>query len=50
MPNEFVLVDYEPAQNCCNDDSYGCVCLKCGMCGRKFINGFLQKDGEDNAE
>lgn len=48
MPNEsVVLADYEPAKNCCNEDSCGCVCIKCGMCGREFINGFLQKDSAD---
>lgn len=51
MPNEsLVFVDYEPAPNCCNDDSFGCVCVKCGMCGRKFTNDCLQKDGADNAK
>ena len=40
---EMIFVDYEPSKNCCNDDSYGMLCVKCGMCGRKFIDGMLQK-------
>lgn len=38
-----VFADYAPAANCCNDDSFGCLCIKCGMCGREFIDGILQK-------
>jgi hypothetical protein len=44
MANELIFVDYEIADNCCNDDSFGVVCLKCGKCGRKFVNGFLAED------
>lgn len=50
MQNEIVFVDYEVANNCCNDYSFGEICLKCGKCGRKFINGFLAKDGDTDAE
>lgn len=28
--------DMRPSENCCNDDSYGCICVRCGRCGRKF--------------
>lgn len=24
------------SKNCCNPDSYGTICVKCGRCGRKF--------------
>jgi hypothetical protein len=37
------FIDYKPSKNCCNDDSYGTVCVKCGKCGRKFIDGVLQE-------
>lgn len=50
MQNEIIFVDYIPAENCCNEYSFGEICVKCGKCGRKFIKGFLQKDGVDNAE
>ncbi len=50
MQNENIFVDYEVADNCCNDDSFGVICLKCGRCGRKFINGFLEKEGDTDAE
>lgn len=40
------FIDYEPAENCCNDDTYGVLCVKCEKCGRKFIGGFLEKGGE----
>ena len=50
--NEIIFVDYEISDDCCNEDAFGCVCLKCGKCGRKFVsgfvNGFLQKGGADN--
>lgn len=39
------LIDYEPSENCCNDDSYGAICVKCGKCGRKFIDGVLWEGG-----
>lgn len=44
--NEIIFTDYIPAKNCCNLDTYGAVCLKCGECGRKFENGILQEGGE----
>ena len=40
-------VDYESSKNCCNDDSYGAVCVKCEKCGRKFIDGVLWKGGAE---
>ena len=43
-----LFADYEPSENCCNDDSFGCVCVKCEKCGRKFINGILQNGVENN--
>lgn len=33
---EFFMSDIRPSKNCCNDDSYGEICIKCGRCGRKF--------------
>jgi len=48
MANEIILYDYEISDDCCNEDSFGYVCLKCGQCGRKFANGMLQKEGADN--
>lgn len=41
------FLDYAPSKNCCNDKSYGEVCVKCGKCGRKFIDGVLQKGGAE---
>ena len=38
------FADYEPSQNCCNTDGYMQLCIKCGKCGRKFVNGILQKE------
>lgn len=40
------FIDYEPAENCCNDESYDSLCVKCGKCGRKFVGGVLEKGGE----
>lgn len=40
------FMDYEPAEKCCNDDSFGAICVKCEKCGRKFIDGVLQKGAE----
>lgn len=34
--------DYELAENCCNDDSYRQICVKCEKCGRRFSKGILQ--------
>ncbi len=42
-----IFVDYEPSSTCCNDESYGCLCIKCGRCGRKFEDGFLQNGGAE---
>ncbi len=50
MLNEIIFYDYEISNDCCNEDSFGCVCLKCGQCGRKFANGMLQKEGADNGK
>lgn len=39
----FFQLDYKPSNNCCNSDTYGVVCVKCGRCGRKFSEkGFLK--------
>ncbi len=48
MVNEIVFYDYEISNDCCNENSFGYVCLKCGKCGRKFIDGLLQGEGVDN--
>lgn len=37
-----IFVDYEPSKNCCNTEGYD-LCIKCEKCGRKFIDGILQK-------
>lgn len=50
MPSELIFVDYGVADNCCNNESFGVVCLKCGKCGRKFVNGFLAEEGATDAE
>lgn len=50
MANEIIFVDYEISDNCCNDDSFGVVCLKCEKCGRKFVNGFLAEEGAIDGE
>lgn len=42
-----VFYDYHVSENCCNDDSYRQVCVKCEKCGRKFVNGVLQKGGAE---
>ena len=42
---KFVFVDYEPSENCCNTESYRQLCVKCEQCGRRFVNGILQKGG-----
>ena len=39
-----MLIDYTPSQECKNDDVIY-TCYKCGMCGRKFENGFMVDDG-----
>lgn len=38
---KFYGVDYKPSPTCKNLDSYGCICVKCGRCGRKFVKGVL---------
>ena len=40
------FIDYEPSENCCNTESYRQVCVKCEKCGRRFVGGVLQKEGE----
>lgn len=42
-----VFADYEPSENCCNTESYGQLCVKCGRCGRRFVDGILQKGGAE---
>lgn len=34
--DEFYKTDYRASKDCCNSDSYGIICVKCGRCGRKF--------------
>lgn len=41
------FIDYEPSKNCCNDDTYGALCVKCEKCGRKFIDGVLLEGGPE---
>lgn len=41
------FIDYEPSKNCCNDDTYGALCVKCEKCGRKFKDGVLEKGGAE---
>ena len=31
-----VIIALKPLAYCCNPASYGCICVKCGKCGRKF--------------
>lgn len=50
MANEIIFVDYEISENCCNGNSFGVVCLKREKCGRKFVNGFLEKEGATDGE
>lgn len=38
---QFYHVSYKVSPNCSNPYSYGCICVKCGACGRKFNNGCL---------
>ena len=38
-------VDYIPAKECKNTESYGMICVKCGKCGRKFQNGVMVDAG-----
>ena len=49
LPKSYAVtfIDYEPSKNCCNDDTYGALCVKCEKCGRKFIDGVLQKGGAE---
>ncbi|MBQ0112992.1 MAG: hypothetical protein KBT03_07670 [Bacteroidales bacterium] len=44
------FIDYNVSKNCNNEDSYGCVCVKCGKCGRKFKDGILVKEGKKNVK
>ena len=39
-----VFVDYTPADDCKNDESYGEICVKCGKCGREFDKGIMTVD------
>lgn len=45
-----MFVDYIPADNCQNmEESYDCVCVKCGRCGRQFTDdGILIPDDEED--
>ena len=42
---KMIFVDYEPSENCCNTEGYD-LCIKCEKCGRRFVDGILQKGGE----
>ncbi len=44
-----IFADYDPATECKNPNVY-CICLKCGMCGRKFDCGFMVDDGGTHVE
>lgn len=33
----FHMRDIKPSENCCNSNSYGVICIKCGRCGRRFL-------------
>ena len=39
-----MCIDYAPSKECKNTDTYGCICVKCGKCGRKFENGIMVDD------
>lgn len=28
--------ELRPSENCCNSDTYGVICVRCGRCGRRF--------------
>lgn len=28
--------ELRPSVNCCNSNTYGVICVRCGRCGRKF--------------
>lgn len=42
-----MIIDYESAENCRNPEVYY-ICHKCGACGRKFEDGILIEEGEEN--
>ena len=44
-----MIIDYELAENCPNPSVYY-ICYKCGACGRKFENGILIEEGEEDDE
>lgn len=46
---EEMIIDYELAENCQNPEVYY-ICYKCGACGRKFENGILIEEGEEDDE
>lgn len=44
------ILDYSVSDNCTNENAFGCICVKCGKCGRKFDGGGMlieesEKDG-----
>ena len=45
-----IHLDYQPASNCVNLDTYGTICVKCGRCGRKFKNGVMVAEGMPKRE
>ena len=45
-----ICIDYIPAKECCNSDTYY-TCLKCEKCGRKFSEyGIMIDDGGTHDE
>ena len=41
-----IFIDYVPAKECKNQEqTYGCICVKCGKCGRVFDNGIMVDEG-----
>lgn len=33
---KLIFIEIAPCEECKNPESYGSICLKCGMCGRTF--------------
>ena len=32
IQENYIHIDYSPSDDCINDDSFGCICVKCGCC------------------
>ena len=41
-----LLVDYMICKECKNPDTYGVICVKCGECGRTFVDGILTNEDD----